>query len=368
VDSNSSQKPSLRGKYRHIAFCCLPQLLFVLLALAVFARGYWLLLPLVFLLGVAPLLDLLTGWQDSDHFEPGDFSPAELSLLHWNTRFYAVFYMTAVTWLAFSIHRFTATEIALLIGTCSLLGGICFAAAHELLHAKEKTDQVLQRITTAFLFYPHYKLIHIRSHHVHTSTPQDENTAWFNESVYAYIFRTIPGSAIRSWQMEVRQQGGGERSGGMGLLRNKMVSYAAGQVVLLLALYLLSGPWGLLFYLVQTVGAHVVVESVNYIQHYGLLRRQREGEYEKPGPEHSWDTYHFFSSYLTFRVGHHSYHHIAVKPYYVLGTEPQAPKLPAGYFWSIPMALLPPCWRRVINPKLKIHPQPESGLAALAHE
>ena len=56
---------------------------------------------------------------------------------------------------------------------------------------------------------------------------------------------------------------------------------------------------------------------------------------------------------MTFRVGHHSYHHIAVQPYYLLATEPRAPKLPAGYFWSIAMVLLPPWWRRVIHPRLK---------------
>ena len=136
------------------------------------------------------------------------------------------------------------------------------------------------------------------------------------------------------------------------VFRNKMVYYAAGQVVLLVAMYLVSGGWGLLFYLGHIIGAHIVLESVNYIQHYGLLRERCEGEYKDTGPEHSWDTYHFFSSYVTFRVGHHSYHHLAVKPYYLLAAEPKAPTLPVGYLWSIPLVLLPPVWRRVINTRL----------------
>jgi alkane 1-monooxygenase len=254
--------------------------------------------------------------------------------------------MSAVVYFAMTIRRYSPVEIGLIVASSSLLGGICFAAAHELLHAKENIDQFLQRITTTFLFYPHYKLIHIRSHHVHAGTAEDENTAWLNESIYSYIYRTIPGSAARSWQIEAR-------SGGAGV-RNKMVTYALGQVALLVTLYLLSGPWGLLYYMAHIAGAHIVLESVNYIQHYGLLRKQVEGEYEKTGAEHSWDTYHFFSSYVTFRVGHHSYHHIAVKPYYLLAPEPEAPKLPAGYFWSIAMVLLPPWWRRVINPRVPV--------------
>ncbi len=343
----------IRRKYRHIFFCFLPQLLFVLVALGVFGRGYWLLLPIAFLLVVVPFLDLLTGWQDTAHFEKTDFSPFETSLLHWNTRLYAVFYIGAVTWFAMNLHRFNAIETGLIVASSSLLGGICFAAAHELLHAKENIDQILQRITTSFLFYPHYKLIHIRSHHLHVGTAEDENTAWFNESVYAYFYRTIPGSMIRSWRLEARRFVSGGQPDRWGIIRNKMFSYALGQLALLLALYLLSGWRGLLFYLAQIIGAHIVLESVNYIQHYGLLREQSEGEYDKTAAEHSWDTYHFFSSYVTFRVGHHSYHHLAVKPYYLLATEPQAHKLPAGYFWTIAMVLLPPWWRRVINPRLK---------------
>lgn len=134
------------------------------------------------------------------------------------------------------------------------------------------------------------------------------------------------------------------------IIRNQMVSFAIGQVLLLLGLYLLSGKWGLLFYLACTIGGHVVMESVNYIQHYGLLRKEREGKPEKTNAAHSWDTYHLFSSYATFRVGHHSSHHLKVKPYYLFGTEALSLKLPTGYFWAIPILLLPPWWRRVTGP------------------
>lgn len=334
------------GKCRHIAFCLLPQLLIVLFVLGIWQRGYWLLLPSIFLLVIIPLLDLITGWQDDAHFEKENFSSLEIALLHWNTRLYAIFYMVGVIYLVITIHNFNGLEIGMLIVASGLLGGIGFGAAHELLHAKEKIDQFLQRITTVFLFYPHYKLIHIRSHHVHTSTDHDENTAWFNESIYSYILRTIPGSMVRCWLMEMR------RSVSVSIFKNKMIVYALGQGGLLIILYLISDIKGVLFYMAHIMVAHIVLESVNYIQHYGLMRKKYDGEYEKTGAEHSWDTYHYFSSYIAFRVGHHSYHHIAVKPYYLLATEAQAPKLPVGYFWAIPMVFLPSWWRRVINPKL----------------
>src|SRR5208282_6607294 len=130
MQSDASPSTAASGKYRHLIFCFLPQLPFALLALGVYGGGYWLSLPLLFLLAAVPLLDLLTGWQDNGHFVRNDFSPLEISLLHWNTRLYALFYMGAVVYFAMSIHRFTAMEIGLILATSSLLGGIGFAAAH----------------------------------------------------------------------------------------------------------------------------------------------------------------------------------------------------------------------------------------------
>ena len=331
-----------RGK--HLAFCFLPLALFPILAADIHAGGLWLwLLPAV-LLVLVPLLDTLTGWQDESSFDGGEFTASEIFLLNWNPRLYALGYLGFVFWLTLHVGQFSRAEIFPLLASMSLLGGIGFAAAHELLHGKARIDQWLQRIVTMFLFYPHYKLIHIRSHHVHTSTENDENTAWLNETIYAYIARTIPGSAIRCWQMEARQ---------FGVWRNKMTAYVVGQLALLAGMYLLAGARGLAFYAVFTLGAHITLESVNYIQHYGLLREKGADGYEKTAAEHSWDTYHFFSSYVAYRVGHHSYHHLAVKPYYLLASEPASPKLPVGYFWAIAMVFLPPWWRRVMHPLLQ---------------
>ena len=335
------------GNMKHVACCYFPHMQFLFFGLGIYLGGLWLLLPLVFLLLIVPLLDLLTGWQDTAHFEKNEFGAGALFLLHWNTRLYAIFYMAMVIWLAFHIKAFSWLEIGLMFPSISLLGGIAFSACHELLHGKERIDQLMQRITTTFIFYPHYKLIHIRSHHVHAGTEHDENTAWLNESIYAYIIRTIPGSMIRSWQMEAKRSG---------FLSNKMVTYAVGQVVMIALMCFFTGTWGLLFYFCHVVGSHFVLEYVNYVQHYGLLREHIDetGKYEKTGAEHSWDTYHFFSSFVMFRVGHHSYHHLAVKPYYLLATEEAAPKLPVGYFWTIAMVLLPPWWRRVSHFRLKL--------------
>jgi alkane 1-monooxygenase len=350
---NTAKNIATYRRLRHIAFCFLPHIPIALLVLGVWLGGYYLLLPTLFLQIAVPLLDLFTGWKDSDPFQENDFSPIELSLLQWNTRLYALFYMALVIWLVSSLERFTLIETGLLVPAMSLITGVCFAACHELMHTSRRIDYFIQKFTTIFLFYPHYKLIHTRNHHPNVGTKLDENTAWFNENIYAYLLRTVLGSAARCWQIEARTLAKEGKSGVTAIIQNQMFGFAIGQVLLLLALYLLASKWGLLFYLAHTIGGHVVLESVNFIQHYGLLRQEIAGKYEKINACHSWDTYHLFSSYATFRVGHHSTHHLTGKPYYLLGTERLSPKLPMGYFLAIPILLLPPCWRLVINPIIK---------------
>jgi len=353
MDTPSGHPLKTASKPLHLLWCLLPQALIVLFWVGWQAGGLWLALPSVFLMVVVPAADWLTGWQDEGEFEKTQFSDWEVSLLHWNTRLYALFYMAAVVACVAALDRFQPLEIGLLLTACSLMAGVAFGAGHELLHGKELPDQLMQRLLTSFLFYPHYKLIHIRSHHVHAGTDVDENTAWMDETIYSYLRRTIPGSAVRCWQMEMRRVTSLHGQGLPALLRNRMLGYVVGQLAILIGMTILGGWLGLAFFVAHLIGAHVILESVNYIQHYGLLRKKTNGEYEKTGPEHSWDTYHFFSSFITFRVGHHSNHHIAVRPYYLLHTQPEAPKLPVGYFWAIALVLIPPWWRHVAHPILQ---------------
>lgn len=339
-------------KQLHFIFCFLPHIQFVLLALGMVGRGYYLLMPSLVLMVVVPLLDTLTGWQDGFQLHKSDFSRWQITLLDCNTRLYAVLHMALLLGLVANIARFTPLEIALLILPVSLATVIAFGASHELMHASEKFDHRLQHVATKFLFYPHYQFIHIRNHHVQVGTPQDENTAWLNESIYAYLLRTIPGSARKCWQIDAAQLASNGASPMQCLLKNQMLRYALGQVLLLLGLFWLGGGLGLLFFIAQAVFANILFEGVNYMQQYGLLRQAQAKGYEKTRARHSWDTYHFFSSYVTFRVGHHAAHHMAAKPYYLLGTEADARKLPVGYFLAIIAVFVPPWWRYLTTPIL----------------
>ena len=99
------------------------------------------------------------------------------------------------------------------------------------------------------------------------------------------------------------------------------------------------------------------MELVNYIEHYGLTRKHLgDGKYEHVQPHHSWNASHKASNWLLINLQRHSDHHY--KPdrrFPVLQTysAAEAPQLPYGYPIMTMAAMVPPLWRRVMNPRVR---------------
>ena len=350
----SSVSNDKTGKTCHFLFCFSPLCLFPLLILGLMLGGIWILLPVFLMLVITPVLDTLSGWQSDYEFTKEDFSNTEILLLENCPRFYAVLYFTSVLITAYLLPNYELWEVGMLILVFSLIAAICFAVTHELLHRQTWLDLRIQFIGSIFLCYPHYRIIHLRSHHIQAATDEDKNTAWIDEGYPAYLMRTIPESFNRSWGMEQNRLGKKGGTGSHSLLRNKVLLFWMVEILFLLAILGLFGFLGLVFVLGQIVGANLILESVNYLQHYGLMRNKSNGQYEKIRDAHSWDSYHFFSSYLTFRVGHHAYHHVEPNdPYYLLRPQENSPKLPVGYFLAILIAMIPPIWKAMAHPRLE---------------
>jgi alkane 1-monooxygenase len=126
-------------------------------------------------------------------------------------------------------------------------------------------------------------------------------------------------------------------------------------LVLLMLLWLLGGPSAAALYVVQSAIAVVMLESVAFIEHYGLLREVNDvGKSVRMTPAHSWNAYHRFSSYLTFGLQRHADHHsLASNPYYLLKTDRDAPELPFGYPLMIALTFVPPLWRAIVHARLQ---------------
>jgi alkane 1-monooxygenase len=103
----------------------------------------------------------------------------------------------------------------------------------------------------------------------------------------------------------------------------------------------------------------LLLETINYIEHYGLRRaRLANGRYEKVEAKHSWNANYELGRILLYELTRHSDHHYkANKKYQLLDHHDSSPQLPFGYPASMLIALLPPIWFKLINPRL---PQPKN--------
>ncbi len=246
------------------------------------------------------------------------------------------------------------TEPANLIGLAlatGAAGGIFgMLAAHEMIHSRHRAERALGLAMLAGVGYMHFRISHIHGHHARAATFEDAATARRGESAYRFILRSIAGQIAQAWQFESRRL----RHRRFPLLANRMVHYAAIMLALDLGLFAWLGPTALAFQLIQSASAILILELFNYIAHYGLIRRPRaDGQLEPFGAQHSWNAVPRFNNWALFNGGHHAEHHRQPSaPYQQLRLDPQAPELPYGFAGSILLALFPPLWRRVMDPRV----------------
>jgi alkane 1-monooxygenase len=325
-------------------------LLFVLFMLSLYWRGVWWLLPAVLIMGVVPILDFLTG-QDHSLPEPVLSKPQQ-GLVEAAP---ALFVLGNTTVLGMTAHIFSSLSVAeklFAILSVGMIGSIGVTAAHELVHKPQGLSKAFGRLGLANVLYLHFEINHIRGHHVRVGTQEDQSTARFGESLYRFLIRTVPGCFKLSWELEAKRLA---RRGPTTIsFKNQMFQFAAIQTVYAVAVWLLGGWYGVAFLLIQAFIAVFMLESVAYIEHYGLLRAKiGDGKYEAMSPANSWDCYGLFSNYLVFQLQRHADHHShPTRVFSNLQTAVDAPKLPVGYPLLIGIAMVPPLWRKIMDPRV----------------
>lgn len=238
--------------------------------------------------------------------------------------------------------------------TMGVVGGIAINTAHELGHKRDGTERWLSRVALAQTGYGHFFIEHNRGHHVRVATPEDPASSRLGESFWAFLPRTVKGSLTSAWGIECARL---DRLGkSHWTLRNDILGAWAMTVVLFGALVAIFGFVVLPYLLIQALG-FVLLEVVNYLEHYGLLRQKREdGRYERCLPEHSWNSNNVASNVLLYHLQRHSDHHAnPTRRYQALRHVDEAPQLPTGYAGMIVLAWFPPLWRRVMDPRLLEH-------------
>jgi alkane 1-monooxygenase len=187
------------------------------------------------------------------------------------------------------------------------------------------------------------------------ATRRDPATSRLGETVFAFVVRSILGGALSAWRLEgerVARAGSPAWTPGDRRLRMPLLT-----VLAYAAVWSAFGSRGALLFLAQGLVAVVLLETVNYLEHYGLTRRElAPGRYERVSPEHSWNSSHLVSNAYLFNLARHSDHHsLASRPYELLRhrDEDEAPQLPSGYAAMLLVALVPPLWFRIMNPRVE---------------
>lgn len=348
----------------------LPFVLFLGAIRSFHTQGWVIWLPFFFAFFLIPVLELFIPPN------PSNLDAAEEELAQRN-RGYDILLYAVVGLQYYCLYSFlvsmqdptlTGWDIAGRILVMGLLCGVFgINVAHELGHRVNKIEQALAKALLLTSLYMHFFTEHNKGHHKRVATPEDPSSARYNEPVYLFYFRTIFLSYASAWHIanrETRKKGYAVFS-----LYNEMVQFTLIQAgFLVLILYFFGGLITLYFLGAALIGI-LLLETVNYIEHYGLQRRSTgPGSYERTRPEHSWNSDHVIGRILLFELSRHSDHHyLASRKYQVLRHHENSPQMPTGYPGMILLSLVPPAWFYVMNRrirKLKESNEPEpSGMS-----
>lgn len=245
-----------------------------------------------------------------------------------------------------AMHQSLTGYLALLFSTGILTGVFGMLTAHELIHSRSRVEKAFGTVMLTGMCHRHFRVSHIHGHHRYAGTHSDPSTARFGEGFYAFLWRTVPGQVIDAWRYEKR------RSEKRGPMANRVYGDAAVTIAIFAGIALLWGWKGCVFFAAQSAIGVITLELFNYIAHYGLSRRAMgDGRLEPFGDEHSWNSSNVFANTIIFNMGRHSDHHRRPAAHYQnLHYVRAAPELPAGYAGSILLAMVPPLWRRVMDP------------------
>jgi alkane 1-monooxygenase len=235
------------------------------------------------------------------------------------------------------------------------LGAYGIVIAHELLHRRSRFDKALAELLMVTVLYPHWCIEHPMGHHRHVGTRKDPATARYGESIYRFALRCMPGELIWACRNEK------ERLANRGLpwwsRQNRLYRYAAEVAALIAVMYLVAGPAGLIALFVHAAAAIFALQTIHYVQHYGIERKEiSPGVFEPMTVRHSWDSPYRYSNLVLINLGRHADHHdVPNRSYQALRLfgRGEAPEMPWGFPTMFAVALIPPLWFRVMNPRVQ---------------
>lgn len=245
------------------------------------------------------------------------------------------------------------------VGICS--GTIGINVAHELGHRSKYYEQFMAKGLLLSSLYMHFYVEHNRGHHKYVATPLDPATARIDESVYTFVLRSFVGSYLSAWKIQLELNK--KNNSNFFSFQNEMFWFQCIQLFTISAFYYFFGSLAGSLFIASAVIGFILLEVINYIEHYGLLRKEvAPGKFEMVKPTHSWNSDKTIGRLMLFELTRHADHHYkASKKYQVLKHHDDSPELPFGYPAMMLCSLIPSLFFKIMNPRI---PKDQLSVAA----
>lgn len=318
--------------------------------------GWLTFLPLIYTFGIVPLSDVFL------KIDTKNFDKQQEEIEKTNKIYSYILYLTLpvqigfLIWFLFVVQENGLTTIDF-VGRITAMGIMCgilgINVGHELGHRNNRFDEFLGEILLTTSLENHFLPYHNAGHHFNVATPNDAATARKNESLYIFWFRSHFMSYFQAWQLENKRLINSGRN--WFHYQNRMIIYTISNLALVSIIYFFFGWQVMLAFLAAATLGILLLETVNYIEHYGLLRTQNNhGRYERVKHNHSWNSNHVIGKLVLFNLSRHSDHHYnGSKHYQLLKSVPESPQMPTGYPGMMLLSLVPPLWFKLMNKKLQ---------------
>ncbi|MBX2827659.1 MAG: alkane 1-monooxygenase [Flavobacteriaceae bacterium] len=318
-------------------------------------RGNWTFFTPVFAFVLIPILEIILPVQTANLDEEEALSKSKNKLFNLMLYLNLPLVFGIVGWFLWSLTQtiYTTSEMAGLIFSVGIVvGSNGINVAHELGHRKLQWEKTLGKLLLMPSLYMHFYVEHNYGHHLHAATPEDPASAKYNQSVYSFWITSMFRQYVSAWKIQknlLKRQNLSFIS-----IKNDMLWYVLFQLGYLVLIFILLGftaTW--VAVVIGFVGA-LLLETINYIEHYGLSRKKKEsGRYERVSEIHSWNSNHVLGRMMLYELTRHSDHHYkAHKKYQLLDYHDSSPQMPFGYPTSMVLSLLPPLWFSIMNKRI----------------
>jgi alkane 1-monooxygenase len=267
--------------------------------------------------------------------------------------------------IVFGIFFFSLDKLAFTSSVSDIIGIILSASivmatnginvGHELGHRKSFIARTCSKLLYLPCQYMHFYIEHNFGHHINVATPEDPATARYKQTLYSFWITSVFRTYVSAWEIQLKLLKVSKRN--FFSIKNDMVFYTLFQTTFLAFVYYNFGLYLTLLSILMSVISFLFLETINYVEHYGLLRKKEpSGRYERVKPNHSWNSNHTIGRIVLYELTRHSDHHFkSSKKYQVLESLDDCPHLPYGYPTSILLSFIPPLWFSIMNPLVRNH-------------